>query len=181
MPYMNIRTSFLKDVSLNEIKINFTYKCPSLGQTMLISLGPLHSQNCSHQSVIEVIIGPVGPMFCSSQASGSPFWISWRSRSRGYKRDIISTFMSELRLNSWHAPSKLLRNRVNKITRCYKLPKIATHSHFIRLASHLLHLSKIVILMIPHTNFWWFRTQILKYLMIPHTSFGEWSCKFSIS
>ncbi len=22
--------------------------------------------------------------------------------------------------------------------------------------------------MIPHTNFWWFRTQILKCLMIPH-------------
>ncbi len=34
--------------------------------------------------------------------------------------------------------------------------------------------------MIPHTNFWWFRTQILKYLMIPYTNFGEWSRKFSI-
>ncbi len=29
---------------------------------------------------------------------------------------------------------------------------------------------KLVILMIPHTNFWWFRTWILKCLMIPHTN-----------
>ncbi len=29
---------------------------------------------------------------------------------------------------------------------------------------------KIVILMITHTNFWWFRTQILKCLVIPHTN-----------
>ncbi len=31
---------------------------------------------------------------------------------------------------------------------------------------------KIVILMIPHTNFCWFRTQILKCLMILHTNIG---------
>ncbi len=43
----------------------------------------------------------------------------WCSRSCGYKQDILSTFMSELRLNSWHALSKLLRNRVNKLTRCW--------------------------------------------------------------
>ncbi len=30
----------------------------------------------------------------------------------------------------------------------------------------MLCLSKIVILMIPHANFWWFHTHILKYLMI---------------
>ncbi len=29
---------------------------------------------------------------------------------------------------------------------------------------------KIVILMIPHTNFWWFHTWIFKCLMIPHTN-----------
>ncbi len=39
---------------------------------------------------------------------------------------------------------------------------------------------KIVIWMIPHTNFWWFRLQILKFFMILYTYFGEWSYKFSI-
>ncbi len=32
--------------------------------------GPSHS-------IVSLIMGPVGPMLCSSQASGSPFWISW--------------------------------------------------------------------------------------------------------
>ncbi len=39
---------------------------------------------------------------------------------------------------------------------------------------------KIVILMILHTNFWWFRTWMSTFFMIPHTNFGESSCKFNI-
>ncbi len=44
-----------------------------------------------------------------------PFWM----RSHGYKWDILFTFMTELRLKSWHALTKLLQNRMNKITRCW--------------------------------------------------------------
>ncbi len=91
---------------------------------------------------------------------GSPFWRSWHSRSHGYKRDILSTFMSELWLNSWHALSKLLLSRVNKLTSCwiftFKISTLDDQCPFIRLAS-LLHatlIKKIVILMmIPQTNF----------------------------
>ncbi len=39
---------------------------------------------------------------------------------------------------------------------------------------------QIVILMIPHTNFWWFCIRILTFFIIPHTNFREWSSKFSI-
>ncbi len=66
-----------------------------------------------------IFMGTVGPMLCSGRASGSLFWMSWCSRSCGYKQDILSTFMSELWLNSWHAFTKLLLSRVKKLTRCW--------------------------------------------------------------
>ncbi len=87
------------------------------------------------------------------------FWMSWCSRSRGYKRDILSTFMLELWLNSWHALTKLLLSRVNKLSRCWiynsKLAKIAAHGHFMLRLSKNSYLddSAHEPLVIPHTNF----------------------------
>ncbi len=60
-----------------------------------------------------------GPHVVFRQGIRSSILNEWCSRSRGYKQDILWTFMSELRLNSWHALTKLLRNRVNKLTRCW--------------------------------------------------------------
>ncbi len=135
-----------------------TWYNPRIVTLWCVEVGPV--ANASESSTQEHDRARVaGHMLCSSQASGSPFWISWRSRSRGYKRDILSTIMSELWLNSWHAPIKLLRNRVNKLTRC---SKIAARSHFISLAS-LLHAT-----FIKKSLSWW---SAHKLLMIPHTNF----------
>ncbi len=60
------------------------------------------------------IHGPCGAHVVFKQGIWSSILNEWHSRSRGYKRDILSTFMSELRLNSWHSLTKLLQNRVNK-------------------------------------------------------------------
>ncbi len=78
---------------------------------------------------------------------------------RGLTHDI--TWYIRYKITSNH----LLQLEIGKNT--------AAGGHFIMLASplHAMFIKK-VILMIPHTNFWWFCTQILTLLMIPYTYFG---------
>ncbi len=97
-------------------------------------------------------------MFCSSQASNSPFWISWRSRSRNYKLDIFSTFMSKLQLNSWHAPNKLLWHLLDvrnwRKLQCVAILSGWNHFCMLRLSKYCyLDDSAHKHLMILHTNF----------------------------
>ncbi len=136
-----------------------------------------HILNSLTNNCCLVVMGPVGSMLCSSQASGSPFWMSYCSRSRGYKwRDTLSTFMSELRINSWHALTKLLRNRVNKLTRCWIFPfeissvHLSGWRHFCMLClskKSYLDDSAHEHLMIPHTNFEMFDDFAHEYCMHP--------------
>ncbi len=62
---------------------------------------------------------PCGAHVVFKQGIWSSILNEWCSKSRGYKQDTLSTFMLELMLNSWHALTKLLRNRVNKLIRCW--------------------------------------------------------------
>ncbi len=129
--------------------------------------GPVRPSQCGW-----VFMGPAGPMLCSSQASGGPFWVSWRSRSRGYKRDILSTFMSELRQQSEWINLLDVRN-------WRKLQHTTVLSGWRDFC--MLCLTKDSYLYDSAHKLWWFSTWIVKCLMIPRTNLGEWSCKFSIS
>ncbi len=111
-----------------------------------------------------IVMGPVWPMLCSSQASVSPFWNKLTFQVTWLKRwDILSTFMLKLWLHSWHALTKLLRNRSNKLTRCWTLifqiltcVHLSGWHHFcmLRLSKNsYLDDSEHKLLMIPHTNF----------------------------
>ncbi len=119
-----------------------------------------------------------GPILYSSQAAGSPFWIidvpghvvtnktssPPLSRSCGLIPDMHLTNYYE---TEW---INLFEIGENCGTRPFYQVGVTSACYIYQ---------KIVILMIPHTNFWWFRTWILKCLMIPHTNFGERSCKFT--
>ncbi len=120
---------------------------------------------------------------------------------------LVPKFFNDCELiSSWHDLTYFLQMYTNTCIVDIKLLFITYRKHICRkiTSNHLLQLEigencntqpfdhvgvnsacyvyqKIVFLMIPHTNIWWFCTWILKCLIIQHTYFGEWSCKFSIS
>ncbi len=94
-----------------------------------------------------------GPMLCSSQASSSP--LCW---SCGL-------------IPNMHLPNYYETGWINLLDVESSASKYWPVSIYqVGITSVCYIYQKIVILMIPHTNFWWFRTRILKCLMIQHTN-----------
>ncbi len=127
---------------------------------------------------IYIFMDPAGPMLCSSQASGSPFWnkltfqVTWLQMTRHPFHlyvGVASLFLTCL--------TKLLRNRVNKLTRCWTFIfqiLICVHlsgwRHFCMLClskNSYPDDSAHELLMIPHTNFEMFDDSAHEYCKPP--------------
>ncbi len=92
-------------------------------------------------------------------------WITWVNCS--FRMKAISPQPPKLGSDTWHNIIYTSQNNFKSSSRTRNWLKLQ-HAAILSCWHHLcmLRLSKIVILMISHTNFWWFRKQILNFLMI---------------
>ncbi len=116
-------------------------------------------------------MGPVGPMLCLSQHPVLHFeWVS----VPGHMVTNDKTSSPPLCWNcglipDMHLPNYYETGWINLLDVESSPTKYWPVSIYqVGITSLCYVYQKIVILMIPHTNFWWFRTWILKCLMIPH-------------
>ncbi len=98
-------------------------------------------------------------------------WITWVNCS--FRMKAISAPPPKLGSDKWHNIIYMLQNNFKSSSTTRNWRKLTFYHVGITSACYVYQ--KIVILMIPHMNIWWFCTQILNFFMILHTNFGEWS------
>ncbi len=113
---------------------------------------------------------------CSSQASGSPFWISWRSRSRGYKQTSSPPLcrscglIPDMHLTNYYETEWISLLDVRNWWKLQHAAILSGLRHFcmLRLSKNsYLDDSSHKLLMIPHTNFEMFDDSTHEYCIHP--------------